>query len=565
MKLAPLPKVKGRTSYPFLGHSLKRRCLILPLERQLYWRTKMTEVPLLPEYAENPFIAGLGPMLTLEQIQEKITIVPRYSREERRQHPTYRRHCCLRLLQAFFPLTSQVRAVDNLHMMIRDGYLGRNPLTGSHQRAFLNAVDRVEQNDIQIESDHEATSTVGSAANIGVPGMGKSTTFELGAKLFPAVLRPVIGYEVTQIPVIPVLCPSEGSVKQFCRNFFKAVDKRVGWNRYSRQFGKDKIPAETMLLHVQHLAHMHAIGVIVVDEIQNLMSATGKNAGALMKFYVTMTNTIGVPVLLIGTMSATEVLQQGFHAARRGDGYGSQVWDRAADGPEWRTWFKQVWQFQWLSQRTKLTDELAQAMYQETQGVLDLAVKLHMLVQLHVITRSEWTGDPEVITKEVIELVAAERLNMVKPMILAMRDGNVAALDGFRDISGYQVAIDEALAQLAGLTTEDYRRRKAMEEASKEAPLVNDPFHMVRASLEAQGFTEKEINAVIQKAETMVPSGDHLLIMQHILELVAAANAARTSPRKPRRPKTVRQPVNDPSDVRNRTGDRGQGGQAEAA
>jgi hypothetical protein len=305
--------------------------------------------------------------------------------------------------------------------------------------------------------------------------------------------------------------------------------------------------------------------VIVVDEIQNLMTATGKNVGALMKFYVTMTNTIGVPVLLIGTMSATEVLQHGFHAARRGDGYGSQVWDRAADGPEWRSWFKQVWQFQWTSQKTKLTDELAQAMYHETQGVLDLAVKLHMLVQMHVITRSEWTGEPEFITKEAIEVVAAERLNMVRPMILALREGNVAALDAFRDISGFQVAMDQALAQLAGLTTDEYRRRKMMEEASQEAPLVNDPFHMVRASLAAQSFTEKEINAVITNAEEMVPSGDHLLIMQKILEFVADANAARSTPRRPRRPKTVRQPVEDPNDVRNQARGGHQGDESEAA
>lgn len=511
----------------------------------------MTEIPLLPEYAENPFIAGLGPMLTLEQIQQKITVTPRYAREERQQHATYRRHCCLRLLRAFFPLSSQILAVDSLHMMIRDGYLGRNPLSGGHQRAILDAVERIEREDIEIESAHDLVSTVGSAANIGVPGMGKSTTFDLGVKLFPAVLRPDVGYPLAQIPTITVLCPSEGSVKQFCRNFFKAVDKRLGWDRYFGKFGKDAIPAETMLLHVQHLAHLHAIGVVVVDEIQNLMTATGKNVGALMKFYVTMTNTIGVPVLLIGTMSATEVLQHGFHAARRADGYGSQVWDRAADGPEWRDWFKQVWQFQWTSQKTKLTDELAAAVYHETQGVLDLAVKLHMLVQMHVITRSEWTDEPEIITKEVIQLVAAERFNMVRPMILAMRDGNVTALDGFRDISGFQVALDQALAQLAGLTTDDYRRRKMMDEASQEAPLVNDPFHMVRASLAAQGFTAKQTDAIITDAESKVPSGDHLLVMQKIIELVAKANEGGPGSRGPRRPKQERQPVEDPKDVRN--------------
>lgn len=140
---------------------------------------------------------------------------------------------------------------------------------------------------------------------------------------------------------------------------------------------------------------------------------------------------------------------------------------------------------------------------------------------------------------------------MVRPMILAMRDGNVAALDGFRDISGFHVAVDQALAKLAGLTTDEYRRRKVMEEASQEAPLVNDPFHMVRASLAAQGFSEKEVDTVITNAEAMVPSADHLLVMQKILELVAKANVERSTPRMVPRPKMERQPVQDPNDVRN--------------
>lgn len=510
----------------------------------------MTEIPLLPEYAENPFIAGLGPLLTLEEIQRRITVRPRWAAEERRESATYRRHCCLRLLRGFFPLSSQIRAVETLHMMVREGYLGRNPVGGGHHRAIMSAVERLEEADIEFEGGGTAVSTVGSCSNIGVPGMGKSTTFELGAKLLPALLRPDVGYVVTQIPVLAVQCPSEGSVKQFCRNFFKAVDERVGWRRYSREFGKDKVPAETMLLHVQHLAQLHAIGTLVVDEIQNLLTASGKNAGALMKFYVTMTNTVGVPVLLIGTMAATELLQHGFHAARRGDGYGSQLWDRAAYGDEWRHWLRQVWQFQWTNVRTALTDELASVMYDETQGVLDLAVKLHMLVQMHVITRSEMTDEPEEITSDIIRAVAAERLNMVRPMIAAMREGNVDALDAQLDISGFRVAMDRTLATMAGLTTDEFRRRRAMEEAAQEAPLMNDPFHIVRASLTAQGFSAKHADALIASAEAAVPSGDHLLVVQKIIELVAEATEARTTPRRISSPKRTPAPIQDPNDVR---------------
>ncbi len=150
-------------------------------------------------------------------------------------------------------------------------------------------------------------------------------------------------------------------------------------------------------------------------------------------------------------------------------------------------------------------------------------------------------------------------------MILAMRDGNVAALDGFRDISGFGVALDQALANLAGLTTDEYRRRKTMEEASQEAPLVNDPFHMVRASLAAQGFSRKEADALINEAESEVPSGYHLLIVRKILELVGEAGSARSARKAPRRPKTEPRPIEDPKDVRNQLRDDRPGAKTTAA
>lgn len=511
----------------------------------------MTDVPLLPEYAENPFIAGLGPLLTIKQIEQRMTVAPNYSPDERRQHSTYRRNCCLRLSRAFFPLPGHVMAADALHMMVRNGYIARNPADGGFGRAVLEAVERLEQDDLDLEFDGAVVGTVGSAATVGVPGMGKTTTYALASDLFPRVLRPALGRTVVQIPVIPVQCPIDGSVKQFCRNFFKAVDRRLGWRRYRKEFGKNSIPAETMLLHVQHLCHLHAIGVLIVDEVQNLLSATGANAGALMKFYVTMTNTIGIPVQLVGTMSSTEFLQHGFHAARRADGVGSAVWDRASRGPEWDAWLEKVWQFQWTASRTRLTDDLKAAVYRETQGVLDLAVKLLMLVQMRLITAAEFTDAPEVITVGAIEEAAAKHFNMVRPMIEAMREGKVDVLDRFRDISGFQAAIDASLASMAGLTTEEYRRRIEMERAAQEAPLVNDPFHLVRASLKGQGLSDKVVDGIVLRAEASVPSGDHLLVLSSILELAAAAKAEGGGASRPKTPKIERAPVDDPDDARN--------------
>ena len=47
----------------------------------------------------------------------------------------------------------------------------------------------------------------------------------------------------------------------------------------------------------------------------------------MLNFFVTLVNTIGLPVILIGTPEAIGVLQEKFRQARRGSGLGDMVFE----------------------------------------------------------------------------------------------------------------------------------------------------------------------------------------------------------------------------------------------
>ena len=65
-----------------------------------------------------------------------------------------------------------------------------------------------------------------------------------------------------------------------------------------------------MMSHVTRLAAVHAIGLLVIDEIQELSNIKSGGDKALVGFFLRLTNMIKIPVLMVGTYKAQAMLQQ---------------------------------------------------------------------------------------------------------------------------------------------------------------------------------------------------------------------------------------------------------------
>ena len=77
------------------------------------------------------------------------------------------------------------------------------------------------------------------------------------------------------------------------------MDRILG-TRYLVQHGKARIGVDHMMLHMSQVANLHGLGALVIDEIQHLIRGRGNDPEDLLNFLVTLVNTIGVPVLVIG-------------------------------------------------------------------------------------------------------------------------------------------------------------------------------------------------------------------------------------------------------------------------
>ena len=93
-----------------------------------------------------------------------------------------------------------------------------------------------------------------------------------------------------------------------------------------------------------------------------------------------------------------------------------------------------MWPNQWTNKTVDLTDKFKNTLYDESQGIIDIAVKLYAMVQIRAIALGK-----ETFTPSDFRAVANEKLGLVKPMLDALRSGDRKKIDKYGDIASVSV------------------------------------------------------------------------------------------------------------------------------
>lgn len=428
-------------------------------------------------YRGCPYIEALPAIMTEDEGMEALARYPPYDESERCAPSHLRLHMIQAALQFFAPLPVHIDLERRFSRMIRAGYSMRNPLA----RGFWRDLDG------KVTGLGLSTSPVPNCARsvplgffiIGFPGVGKSTSVEAILSLYPQVIfhSSYNGHDliVGQIVWLKLECPHDGSVKGLCYIFFHAVDDLLGTN-YVENYASGRRTTDELLPKIARIAAIHGLGALVIDEIQRLSGSKSGGANKMLNFFVQLTNSIGVPVVLVGTYKAKAVLSGEFHQIRRGTGQGDLVWDRMEEGTwiengneegqpvendngeiklgVWQLFLESLWSYQYTRVACPLTKELSHALYEETQGITDFAAKAYMLAQVRAITTAQ-SDEEEVLTEDIIRSVARDSLQQAQPVLVALRRGDMQALARLPDVQ--PVSVDDFIE----------RARKAQEKRDK--------------------------------------------------------------------------------------------------
>ena len=390
----------------------------------------------ISEYKDNPFIEALPHIFTEDDVIDKFYNIPIFEDDYKLKDKKIRFHILERIKNYSQVLPIHINLENKISTIIRRGYLARNPIEHTYFKKLeiLNDMKnnkKISTDDIDFKMKF-MRSTADCLTILGISGIGKTTAIERLLLMYPQVIKhndyKNNHFTRTQIVWLKIDCPYDGSLSTLCKSFFKAIDSILG-TKYFEKYGYSSRITSTMMLSMTQLASMYGIGILVIDEIQQLINSKN-NIDEMLNFFVTLSNTVGIPTILIGTPKAQAIFKGNFRQARRAASDGFILWDRMnKESAEWDILVKTLWEMQCLQEYTELTNTIIDELYDKTQGITSVVINLFILVQKRALSKGI-----EKITVKLIRETSEEDLKILQPMLKAIRSNNLKEIAKYDDI-----------------------------------------------------------------------------------------------------------------------------------
>lgn len=412
-----------------------------------------------PFYRQNPLIEALPPydstdtrtlLDKLKKIPPRLDNLPTAS-----QKADWLLNCSQDL---FIPLPRHLFIMQSIDSLIRMGYVRRSPL-----RHVLEQKHIEKSGDKYPEWDTSQTgaSTALSITIIGYSGVGKTYAVKRILHMYPQLIHHqsnnLIKHEIMQIVWLHVECPHKGSPKSLCIALLSAVDEITG-SEYTKGITQRMTLDRCRMILVEALKNYY-VGIIAIDEIQNLMASAGDGEG-LFNFITELSNTINVPIIFIGTPKIKKFLTKDFRIARRFCSLGFHNWtpltkkESKVRNSDWNIFcdgLKALTVIDGGAEDGSLSEELKQQLFRYSYGITDVVVKLYEMAQIACIRHSR---DSSYITKAVKQ-VFDEYFGSIAPVILALRQNDIKALERYDDMLFSEQEFSNAIKALSKLQAAD--------------------------------------------------------------------------------------------------------------
>lgn len=396
----------------------------------------------IARYRGNKLIEALPASMSEEEILASLVLEPDFPADARDWESHLRINELLGLTNFMVPLTAHIHLALTIDSMLREGYVGRRPLSPDHVAVYQH-IHSLEREDKPFRQSADTRTPRLSTALIGVSGMGKTTTVErVLARIPPVYYHPDL--DIFQVTYLHFEMPSDGKgVKSLAMAIIQRLDELIpGSNYYDKYIGNRRPSADALIRVAARLMNKHCVGLLIPDEVQNVGNAR-KDERILMSELTSLCNQCKVPQLYIGTNKAYKILGLDFGQGRRSVGLGLGDWGpmpeceyKQVNGEwvpvpgEWVDFVNELWRYQWTKNPAELTPVILATLYDCTQGVIDLVIKLFIVAQARAIL-----DQTEVLTDELLKDVYQNNMELIHPMVDALRSGDVKALMRYEDIA----------------------------------------------------------------------------------------------------------------------------------
>lgn len=140
---------------------------------------------------------------------------------------------------------------------------------------------------------------------------------------------------------------------------------------------------------------------------------------------------MGVPIILIGTYKAADILEGEASIARRlvEGGFHDIKRPASPDDPDWIALCTIVWGYQWVRNPIELDETIVSTLYEYSQGITGIMLSLFVAAQVEAIDSAL-----ESVDKDLLRSVYLERFKPLHKILNALRSQNIGLLNRYDDL-----------------------------------------------------------------------------------------------------------------------------------
>ena len=310
------------------------------------------------------FTTKLPEMKSGNELISALSIIPEYDKTICHQNQAVRLMALSDLYQIYIPSQMSLEIYSKLYLALLRSMQKKGTQMAIKQRyENYKAIQQQSYSGILGGSD--------SFTIIGTSGIGKSSAISRAISLITE--NRIIETDKPYTKIIPCLivqCPFDSSVKGLLLEILRKVDEELGTDHYIHAV-KSRASTTDMLIGAVSSIALNNIGMLVVDEIQNVVNS--KNGKSLIGALTQLINNSGISICMVGTPESTVFFEQAMQLARRSVGlqYTTMKYDEY-----FQSFCKVIFKYQFLKNHTEITAAITEWLYEHSAGVVSVVVSL---------------------------------------------------------------------------------------------------------------------------------------------------------------------------------------------
>lgn len=324
-----------------------------------------------------------------------LEVLPGYNPEICKGDASVRLMALSDLYKVYIPSQMSLEIYSKLYLaLLRSMQKKGTKLAVQQQNQNYRAIMQQEYSGIMGGSD--------SFTIIGTSGIGKSSAISRAINLITE--NRVIEADNPYTHVVPsviVQCPFDSSVKGLLLEVLRKVDEVLD-SKYYQNALRARATTDMLIGSVSQVALNH-IGMLVVDEIQNV--ANSKNGKSLIGALTQLINNSGISICMVGTPESSRFFESAMQLARRSVGlqYTTMSYDIY-----FQEFCKVIFRYQYVKQRTEITDGIIAWLYEHSAGIISVVVAL-----IHDAQEIAILNGKEILNLESLNAAYQQRLSLL--------------------------------------------------------------------------------------------------------------------------------------------------------